>query len=74
MEKLNCWHCDHKWGEELKGEYPNGPCPISCPICKVQVCPECGGELCVESDCEDIRDYCGYGCNRCSWEHCGGCI
>lgn len=72
---IKCHNCGHKFESNYTEHYPTGDCPITCPECKEYgLCPMCGGALTKSSDCEDVRQYCGDGCEDCNWEHCGGCI
>ena len=74
MTDVTCWNCNNTWQYEKVGSYPNGPCEIICSNCYKLCCPDCGGELNVESDCEEMRDYWYYEGCECGWEHCGGCV
>lgn len=72
---LICGECGHKFHYSTKSDYPNGPCPISCPKCGEYICPECGSNKFDNYDKdEESLEYCGSGCKECGWEHCGGCV
>lgn len=78
MSNWKCHACEHDepdW-EATAGEYyPNGPCPVSCPICGAYCCPDCGGEMGKSIDDGDEADsYTSGGCYRCDYHCCGGCI
>lgn len=77
MDKSTCWSCGHEWEHDKVvpcEHYPCGPCPSDCPKCNESVCPCCGGALTKESEYDEIRNYCGNSCERCDYEHCGGCV
>lgn len=72
--KLKCHDCDHEWEYEMKGSYPCGPCPTSCPKCDAYCCPKCGGGMGRSTGDEDKDIYTSGGCERCFYSCCGGCI
>ena len=58
---VKCKQC----GSELE---KTSDCPIYCPKCDDQICPECFNILDGE-----YHEYCGYNCSHCGWTHCYKC-